>query len=118
MSGIDEPVFHVTERDHVLMWVGKVDVPVVTLENYEKWYSVYVVMPCGYVKKVPVDVMTACMGDDAYYRDHCFHPELLRRIAKHYNGEVHQTALEVATGRWALDIRCDDFFVSQEPEDE
>lgn len=93
----------VSERGHPLMHQEMVGVPVVTVENYEKWYSIYVIMPDGKVEAIPTNVVLEIMGDNGWWIDHRWHPSLLLALAKHYNGEVPTTTLEVVAGRWILE---------------
>jgi hypothetical protein len=96
---------YVSERGHSLMFVGEpLEVPVITLENYEKWYEIHVVMPDGSVQGVNVKTLQEAENKDfkAMWIDHDFHPRLLYRVAELLDGCVHETAVEVAAGRWAI----------------
>lgn len=53
------------------------DKPVLTVENYCKWYNLYLVMPNGEVEKLDDDkiyhlIENAC---DTFWSDHCINPE-------------------------------------------
>lgn len=105
----DSVVRFKSERGHELLWQEPLDIPVVTLENYEKWYSIYVLHPDGTVEKVSVDDIfealdRAAVGRGSVWVDHYYHPELLKEVARMYNGEVHQTTLELAMGRWVINV--------------
>jgi hypothetical protein len=103
-----------SERGFPLLWTGKSDVPVITLENCEKWYSIYLVHPDGTVEKVPVGIIQGILDTtDGLWVDHFYHPHLLLLLAKHYAGETHSVALEVAAGRWLM---CDYIAKSAGPE--
>jgi hypothetical protein len=73
----------------------------ITVENYEKWYNLYIIQPTGEVEIVPTGVI-----DDyypgRYWVDHVWHPALALKVAKHLGGEVPATSLEVIAGRWVL----------------
>ncbi len=97
-------VTHLSGRGEPLLWQGQCVVPVITLENYEKWYHIYVVHPDGTVEPVPSSLLTKIVDDGhgILWQDHFFHPELLLLVAQHYKGEAHTTAVEIAAGRWML----------------
>jgi hypothetical protein len=82
-------------------------VPILTLENYTKWYEIYVITPDGHVEKVDSDVVLAVLGEynDAQISDHVFHPRLLYRVAQELGGEVEERAVEVAAGRWSIEVQ-------------
>lgn len=94
---------YVSDRGIPLLWQGQVDVPIVTAEAYEKWYSLFIVHPDRRVEKVyPAMVHEVMCKEPQLWIDHYFHPRLLLLIAKHIKGEAHTLALEVAAGRWVL----------------
>lgn len=104
---------YITDRGFPLLWMGKSDEPVVTLENYEKWYSVYVVFPDNTIEKVDAGLLGE-LSDGEFWFDHYFHPELLRRVAKYYKGFADNMAIEAATGRWCLEWRGESYFQSND----
>lgn len=86
-----------------LLYVGKpLDKPVLTLENYTKWYRVQLVMPDGSVQDVESGkLLEANDKIDIYgWVDHLFHPKLLIQMAKDLNAYTDERALECAGGRW------------------
>jgi hypothetical protein len=79
---------------------------VITVELYLKWYSPYVIKTDGTVE--PVDTTQA--PDSIQVLDHNIHPDLLRWVAKQrtdagVHTEVSGLALELAAGRWAMDVQ-------------
>lgn len=92
-----------------LIYVGKDVTPVVTMENYCKWYGIQVVID-GRVENVHPNILDELCGDDHFIGDHNYHPELLRRVAKHYGGYVDGISLEAAAGRWAMEIKDDSYY--------
>lgn len=101
---------YMTPNNHMLLWNRlPLECPVVTLENYEKWYEIFIVTPNGQVEAVPVETIRAVMDKyhDTHWVDHCYHPRLLYRLAKHLGGCVDPIAVEVAIGRWLIQ-RTDD----------
>lgn len=93
-----------------LLYMGNpCEVPVVTLENYTKWYEIFLVMPDGSVQAVDSGIVTD-IEDPKVRRmwvDHHYHPRLLYRLAEYYKGTVDERAVEVAAGRWMIE-RVDD----------
>lgn len=77
--------------------------PIVTVENYEKWYSLFLIQPDGTVEKIPSQILLDAMTINRWWIDHSFHPSLLLAVAKHYGGEVPDTTLEMVAGRWVLE---------------
>ena len=76
--------------------------PIVTLENYEKWYGPYILHHNGLVEAADPgdlsDINTRLGG--GLIGDHNFHPRLLNELAKHIGGEADWRAIEMAGGRW------------------
>lgn len=103
----NEPRIYLSERGHSLLYVDQpVDLPVLTLENYTKWYEgLYLVMPDGAVEKIAVEVVELVMDKypDALWVDHLYHPRLLNRLADHLGALLDERAHEVAIGRWMLE---------------
>lgn len=99
-----------SERNHPLLyWHTEgfpADCPVITLENYPKWYRIYVVLPTGEVTTAGiVDIIEIeNQSEKVLYLDHNFHPELLEKLAEQYRGIVDEVSLEVAAGRWSFEI--------------
>jgi len=96
---------YMSPRGHVLLFTGDpLDVPVVTLESYEKWYEMFVVKPDGTVEAVDVRILEEAQEKDskAAWIDHDFHPRLLYRVAEILRGCTHDVAVEVAAGRWVI----------------
>lgn len=107
---------YVTPRGHALLFVGQPVVQsVLTLENYTKWYELYLVHLDGSVTAVDVaDVQEVSDRHmDAVWVDHCYHPRLLHRLAQHLNAELDERALEVAIGRWMLEGPDDSLIAGQ-----
>lgn len=101
-------------RGQPLIFVGKSDVPIVTMENYCKWYGIQVVFPDGRVENVHPNVLDELCGNDHFIGDHNYHPELLRRVAKHYGGHADYVSLEASAGRWAMEINEDATYLGRD----
>jgi len=87
--------------------------PIVTMENYCKWYGVQILQPDGRVEHVDYDLL--CLYADApdatppyQMGDHNYRPELLESVAKHLGGVVDPKALAMTRARWAVEIEDED----------
>ena len=98
-----------TPRDLVLVYRQKpLDKPVLTVEHYCKWYTLYLVMPDGTVKSVHDDFRDEY--DDAvehwgstHMCDHCYHPDFIPVLAHHLGAYVDSEAHEMIAGRWVIE---------------
>ena len=91
-----------------LLYVGKpCSVPILTLENNDKWYQgIHLVMPDGTVQLVQDETILLIVNKypDTYWIDHCYNPRLLYRLAKHVNAEVDERAIEVVLARSIMQL--------------
>lgn len=83
--------------------------PIVTVENYMKWYSLYLVQPDGTVSKLSFDEAAERSMREAAYSDHCFNPIYAVKAATNAGAYVQEEALEMIVGRWRLEILEDDY---------
>lgn len=91
-----------TERGNALLApVHNYTSPVIALEDYDKWYSIYVIIN-GEVNVIDVDLVLKYT--DGTWCDHCYHPDLLEKLAEHYGGIVDERSSEVAMGRWYFEV--------------
>jgi hypothetical protein len=112
----DIRVYH-SNRGFPLLYMGlPLEVPVVTMENYTKWYRIYMVMPDGSVEDVSalIDEVMA-QYPDAMMSDHCYHPRLLYRLAEMNKACVDERAIEVAAGRWVIEATEDTSYNFHDP---
>lgn len=103
-----------TERNEPLITTEVQDKPVITLENYTKWYDIYQLMPCGKVIKVPVmeilKVEKTMANNHIPFRvDHVWHPSILPLLAKQMDCYYDEQAHEVLVGRWVMEVKGDDY---------
>jgi hypothetical protein len=113
-SAFDIPSYflHYSDRDIPLVYTGPLlDCPIITVENYCKWYSPYVIMPDGVIRKITSEEISQATDDfsNAWHIDHCFHPRLLSKLAEMLKGEVCEQSLEMAAGRWVMEQMKDPF---------
>lgn len=104
---------YLSPRGNPLLYVREpTTVPIVTLENYTKWYEIFLVMPDGSVQEIDSDLIFDI--DDSkvgcLWIDHLYHPRLLYRIAERLNACVDERAVEVAAGRWMIEqVNSDEY---------
>lgn len=94
---------YLSKRNIPLLYVGDpVDVPIITMENYTKWYGIYLVMPDGSVELVKPDLMMVAAESLPFlpFGDHLYHPQLLIQLRRDHGWEVDERAIETAGGRW------------------
>lgn len=112
-----KPQLYLTSHGHSLLYVSEpLDVPVLTLENYTKWYNIYLVQPNGDVVEVDSGIILEVTAKypDARWVDHLYHPRLLYRVAEHLGAAMCERSIEVAAGRWVIESyefedECDRF---------
>ena len=87
---------------HPLLWYGEIpEGGIVTLENYWKWYRIYLIKKDGTVHDL--DWWDYNIKEEfPMWTDHLVHPKLLERIAKHLGACVCPQSIEIAIGRWSL----------------
>lgn len=94
---------YLSERGLPLLYVGApLDKAVITLENYTKWYKIYMVLPDGRVDVVRINELEEANDKLSIqgWVDHLFHPQLLIQLGKDLVAYVDERALECAGGRW------------------
>ena len=79
--------------------------PTITVENYVKWYGLYLIHVDGRVEGIHPDIIddVARLDPDALHGDHKFSPRLMYRLAKHLKARVCDQSLEIIAGRWILE---------------
>lgn len=80
--------------------------PIVTMENYVKWYGIQILHPDGRVESADPGLLNelADRCDGTVMGDHNYHPRLLNELAKEIGGEVCWRSLEMTAGRWVAEI--------------
>jgi hypothetical protein len=77
--------------------------PRVTVENYLKWYHLYVVHPGGAVEAIDFpDDRDARSGESAFV-DHVPNPIAVVRMAKRLGYQVCSESYEMMVGRWVTE---------------
>jgi hypothetical protein len=106
---------HFSDRGLPLVYVDPAppERGVVTVENYLKWYSLYVVQPGGNVVKLE-DLPRAWEVSDilehaathSCFGDHVWHPGFVREWVQKLDLDLDERAFEMIAGRWATEF-CD-----------
>ncbi len=81
---------YVSNRDIPLITQQVSDVPMLTAENYPKWYDLYLLLPDGTVETVSWDNETLCDG----WRDHCIIPEYFVKLAEELGARYDEKTFE------------------------
>jgi hypothetical protein len=80
--------------------------PVLTVENYTKWYDLYLVNHDRSVNKVGFDALhNFTPKDESPYSDHVPNPKAVKCYADKYSYHLDEQSFEMMTGRWVID--CD-----------
>lgn len=94
-----------TKRGHQLIYNGVSDRPIVTVELYCKWYSLYLIQPNGSVEEfIPPT-------EEVSFKDDTFNPIELVQYALKMNYLIDDLAFELIIGRWeteTLENYCND----------
>lgn len=81
------------------------DVPVLTVELYQKWYTLHVVHVDGQICEVGFDELDDVAGrhDLTPYCDHAPNPVAVQRLAVERGWHLDPNALEMIIGRWEIE---------------
>jgi hypothetical protein len=74
--------------------------PIVTIENYCKWYDLYLVHPDGRVEAVPFPEERI---EGAPYLDHAPNPSHVLHWAERMGYHLHEESEEMMIGRWEIE---------------
>jgi len=89
----------------LVYWGQPPNKPTITVENYMKWYTLYVIKPNGEVTQLN----THDYDFDGGWGDHIPHPQLVLDVAKKLDMEVDDNALDMVAGRYAREHLKYDF---------
>jgi hypothetical protein len=100
----------VSDRNMPLVWSTTHDPGDITLtvENYCKWYSLFLVHPDGRVEQIPFPGEGYCKSDESPYADHVPNPVVVQRFAERHGYVIDERAFEVMVGRWHLEAKHED----------
>lgn len=74
--------------------------PVLTMENYVKWYSMYIIYPNGKVERVPPSLEDTC---DTWY-DHAVYPSYFHLIAERFGCTYDNRTFALVCERFVEDV--------------
>lgn len=89
-----------TGRGKPLITTQTYDKPIVTVENYEKWYSIFALHPDGTVTAIDSKEWIGFATDNGMWVGHRFHPSVLEYVGALFDYYVDPIAVEVCVGRW------------------
>jgi hypothetical protein len=78
------------------------DVPVLTVEAYEKWYELFLVHPDGRVESISFNELERFCGDGSPYADHAPNPNAVRLLVEARGWRLSELTFELMIGRWEL----------------
>ncbi len=81
-----------------LLYKGNPAIPTITVENYCKWYRLYVVYPDGRVEEI--DFPEPRELKEAHCSDHVPNPKAVAMYAAEVGYAVHDESMEMIIGRW------------------
>ena len=100
---------HVSSRGLPLVYSGMpCDRPVITVENYLKWYDLYLVNPDCSVTVFDhyeelYDVLSSEFPTVTLVGDHCWNPSYVLELEKRTGYILCNESIEMITGRWVRD---------------
>lgn len=99
--------YYYSERNISLVYNGPpLERPVLTLENYCKWYGFYIVHTTGGVEQLSNDYGEYdANGQWVGWHDHVPHPLLMDCLAEKHNLIVDEQAKEMAIGRYMMEVK-------------
>lgn len=103
---IDGLTIYKTQRGHSLLWMYRpAEAPVLTVENYLKWYELYLIQPRGNVEELDFGRLEEVAGADTPYCDHAPNPKVVIRLADLNGWIVDMNALDMIIGRWECEYK-------------
>ena len=94
-----------SDRGKPLICQEKGTKPIITVENYIKWYHIFVIWPDGNVTKASFDIIEQINNHSTktLICDHLFHPLLIEKYAEITDSLVDEVSLATITGRWMFE---------------
>jgi len=80
------------------------DVPVLTVENYVKWYTLFLVHPTGRVEQIPFPEESPV---GSAYCDHVPNPLACQKLAADNGWVWDENSLDMIWGRWRREAELD-----------
>lgn len=96
---------YVSERNISLVYSGpRPQYPIITVENYLKWYDVYLVHPSGEVSKIDLYLVERRLGGETVWADHVPNPKAINETARFFGWDIDPISYELIVGRWVTTI--------------
>lgn len=93
---------YLSERGHTLVyWTPPSSKPVLTVENYVKWYALHLVHPNGVVKTIPFPDTSP---EGSPFVDHVPNPVACQRLAAEKGWVWDENSLDMIWGRWRREV--------------
>jgi hypothetical protein len=99
---------HLTEHGHRLVCDYTPEIPTITVEDYCKWYTLYVVFPDNRVESLCFpghDTLDDLPSGEMSFVDHVPNPRAVKRMAERLGYEIDYDSLERMVGRWFLEVQ-------------
>ena len=84
--------------------------PILTVENYPKWYGLYLVCPNGSVEEIDFGVLCPLAEEKGAnpYVDHVPNAQLIPELAESRGWILDPCSYEMMVGRWEAEIVAPD----------
>lgn len=94
-------ITYYSKRNMPLVYWGNLiaDITILTVENYCKWYDLYLIHADGKVEAIPFPDMSGISS----YRDHVPNPLAVTMLAAKRDYYLCPQSLEIMVGRWEID---------------
>ena len=100
-----------SDHGHPLVYQGEPwTSPIITVENYIKWYTLYMVMPDGEIRSLCYTGLVLPEGSqESLFCDHVPNPKAVAYTAMKNNMYVDEVSFEAIVGRWLIEVENKDF---------
>ena len=102
-----------SERDIPLVCMDyEITQPTITVENYIKWYDLYLIDTDGKVATIPYELMEEISNEFniLFMGDHIFNPEAVIRLVDKHGWVIDDVSYEVIIGRWEQEMKDNYYF--------
>ena len=109
---------HYSDRKIPLVYTGPPPETggIVSVENYSKWYRIYVVLPSGKVEDLQNDPRESKIAqkvereaEHSCIYDHTFHPGYVAELAERLGYTLDPQSEEIILGRWVTETENKDY---------
>jgi len=101
-----------SDHGHPLVFQGEPwKNPILTVENYLKWYTLYLVMPDGEIRSLVYTglILPEKFKDQVLFVDHVPNPRAVAYTASQRHFYVDPVSFEAIIGRWQLEVKYEDY---------